>query len=43
MGFIQQCNMCKSSPEFGEVDTNNYLNNMKAKKNFEEKIKNKNI
>ena len=32
MGIIQGCNMCKSTPEFGEIDTNNLRNNMIAKK-----------
>ena len=39
MGFIQGCNMCKSTIEVGEIDTNSFRNNIKAKTLFESKIK----
>ena len=42
MGFVHGCNICKSSSELGEIETNNNYNNMKAKKKFESKIKKEN-
>ena len=42
MGFVHECNICKSSSELGEIETNNNYNNMKAKKKFESKIKKEN-
>ena len=39
MGFIQGCNMCKSPGEVGEIKTNNFHDNEKAKTLFESKLK----